>query len=304
VNKIFTPDNDYAEKIKHTIEPSVTIDYTTAVPEFDRIIQWESIDSIVGGTTRVTYGLTNRLYAKRKRDGQVQPSREILNIGLVQSYYSNARASQFDPRYSTSFTGARPFKFSPIALTTRVAATDQLNATLRAEWDAQFGFLRSITAGSTYASGSWLYTSASWTLTRSFTAGGVVVPGSLAIPRLVPPDLLVPALFVSRSLTSSDTTGTVNHFLNASANLRLAQNKYGGHYTFNYDVAKAQFVQQRFTAYYNAQCCGFAVEYQAFNFGTLPGVPVPEDHRINFSFTLAGIGSFSNFFGALSGAPR
>jgi hypothetical protein len=31
--------------------------------------------------------------------------------------------------------------------------------------------------------------------------------------------------------------------------------------------------------------------------------PVVEDRRFNFSFTLAGIGSFSNFFGALGGAP-
>jgi hypothetical protein len=29
--------------------------------------------------------------------------------------------------------------------------------------------------------------------------------------------------------------------------------------------------------------------------------PVPSDRRFNISFTLAGVGSFSNFFGALTG---
>ena len=56
-------------------------------------------------------------------------------------------------------------------------------------------------------------------------------------------------------------------------------------------------------AYYNAQCCGFSVEYQMFDLSRVSGAPVTEDRRFNFSFSLAGIGSFSNFFGALGGAP-
>ncbi len=304
VSRIFAPDNAYAEKLKHTIEPSVTIDYTTPVPEFDRIIQWETIDGIVGGTTRVTYGLSNRLYAKRKRDGQVLPSGEIVNVSLTQSYYTNAQASQFDAQYSTSFTGAKPFNFSPIALVGRVAATDRMNATVRAEWDAQFGFLRSITAGSSYSAGNWLSTSANWSLTRTGGAAGTASLFGQALARVLT-EPAGPSIGASlRSLAFATGPVAVSHFLSASATARLAQNKYGANYSFNYDAAKKAFVQQRFTAYYNAQCCGFAVEYQAFNFGNLPNVRVPEDHRLNFSFTLAGIGSFSNFFGALSGAPR
>ena len=302
VTRVFTPDNDYAEKIKHTVEPSVTLDYTTAVPQFTRIIQWETIDGIVGGSTRITYGLSNRLYAKLKREGQVQQSREIVNVSLTQSYYSNTRASQFDPQYSSSFTGAKPFKFSPIALVGRVAATDEMNATVRAEWDTQFGFLRTVTAGASYSAGGWLSMSANWNLTRSEGAGGAAsLVGQALVRALTQPAEPGGSL---RSLALAPRPGTVSHFLNANANVRLAQNKYGANYSFNYDAAKKALVQERFTAYYNLQCCGFAVEYQAFNFGNLPGVPVPEDHRLNFSFTLAGVGSFSNFFGALSGAPR
>jgi hypothetical protein len=54
--------------------------------------------------------------------------------------------------------------------------------------------------------------------------------------------------------------------------------------------------------YYNAQCCGFAIEYQQFDLsGFNTTAPVQKDQRWNFSITLAGIGSFSNFFGAMSG---
>jgi LPS-assembly protein len=274
VSRIFNPDNGYAEKIKHTIEPSVTVNYTTAVPEFDRIVQWEAVDGIVGGTTRIAYGVSNKLYAKRKRDGTVLPSREILSVGIGQTYYSNERASQFDPSYATSFTNSRPNKFSPVALTARGAPTDEINATFRAEFDSRSRILRSVAANGNYTAGSWLNASAGWSLTRSIATTGLLNPGA------------------------------ASQFLNGAANVRLAENRYGGNYSFNYDFAQKSFVQQRITAYYNMQCCGFAVEYQTFNFGNLAGAPVPEDHRLNFSFTLAGIGSFSNFFGALSGAPR
>jgi hypothetical protein len=59
--------------------------------------------------------------------------------------------------------------------------------------------------------------------------------------------------------------------------------------------------------YYNAQCCGFGIEYQAYNFAGLRGVRLPfsYDRRVNVSFTLAGLGTFSNVLGAFGvGAER
>ena len=77
----------------------------------------------------------------------------------------------------------------------------------------------------------------------------------------------------------------------------------GGVYTFNYDVLRSTMLNQRVTGFYNAQCCGIAIEYMTYNFaGT--SVPVPADHRFFISFTLAGLGNFSPLNGALSGVPR
>ena len=100
--------------------------------------------------------------------------------------------------------------------------------------------------------------------------------------------------------------------------MHLAQSHYGGTYSFNYDFTRPSagvpvgvtpprrgFLQQRLIAFYNAQCCGFAVEYQVINNSGLSiGTLIPRDRRLNFSFTLAGLGTFSNFFGALGGASR
>jgi hypothetical protein len=44
------------------------------------------------------------------------------------------------------------------------------------------------------------------------------------------------------------------------------------------------------------------VEYQEYNFGNFGGGSAfPKDRRFNFGFTLAGVGTFSNFFGNFGG---
>jgi hypothetical protein len=42
-------------------------------------------------------------------------------------------------------------------------------------------------------------------------------------------------------------------------------------------------------------------EVQKYNYFVGSGIPVPSDTRFNFSFVLAGLGTFSNFFGAFGG---
>ena len=95
---------------------------------------------------------------------------------------------------------------------------------------------------------------------------------------------------------------SASHYLNASTVIRKPGNAFSTTYAFNLDVKTKDFLNQRLIAHYNSQCCGIAVEYQKFNFGTRAGaVGVPRDHRFNLSFTLAGIGTFSDLFGAFGG---
>ena len=64
----------------------------------------------------------------------------------------------------------------------------------------------------------------------------------------------------------------------------------------------AYIVSQTGMLSYMAQCCGVQVEFQKFNFPN--GYRIPNDRRVNFSFVLAGLGTFSNFFGAFGGTAR
>jgi hypothetical protein len=75
-----------------------------------------------------------------------------------------------------------------------------------------------------------------------------------------------------------------------------------GAVSFNYDIATSTLINQRYVGSYNAQCCGIQFEYQSFNYPNTSQFLLPKDRRFNMSFTLAGVGSFSNFFGAFGGS--
>jgi len=78
----------------------------------------------------------------------------------------------------------------------------------------------------------------------------------------------------------------------------------GGTYSFDYDFGRGVMVQQKIQGYYNAQCCGLIIEFQQANYPNLFNpLLIPQDRRFNISFSLGGIGTFSNFLGALAGQP-
>ena len=102
--------------------------------------------------------------------------------------------------------------------------------------------------------------------------------------------------------TSTGIVTNANNFVQSQAELKLKQSRFGGLITFQYDISKSILVNQRYVAFYNAQCCGVSFEYQAFNYpDNSSAFLLPKDRRFNMSFTLAGVGSFSNFFGAFGG---
>ena len=270
-NRIWnTPGNGYAEKFKHVIEPTLTIQRVTAIDNQARIVKLEGSDFTVGSVTRFAYGLANRLYAKKGT------AREILSVGLSQSYFTNAEASRYDTQNQSGFGNTAPTHFNPVALQVRGAPTDRLQGEFRTDWDPTVHTLRTLAASGSFSTGAWLQTSAGWSRRRY-------------IPKL----------------TGFDNPLTATNYLNASANISRPGGHLGGAYSMNYDLRRDTFLQQRYTAYYNAQCCGIAIEYQTFNLeGSFAGLGIAQDRRFNLSFTLAGVGTFSNLFGAFGGQSR
>jgi hypothetical protein len=167
-----------------------------------------------------------------------------------------------------------PSKFSPVALDIRGVPTNDLTASVHAEFDPTYRSLRTISANGQYNWSNQVQTSFGWSKRG-----------------------LIP------QLPGFDNTAFLDQSINSLTTVRTRDSKYGTTYSWNYDVLHSTMLQQRITAFYNAQCCGVAFEYQAYHF-IYTGAPIPADHRFFMSFTLAGLGNFSPFNGALSGVPR
>jgi hypothetical protein len=155
---------------------------------------------------------------------------------------------------------------------------------VNAEFDEHYHKLRQISAQATYTWTNRLQTTEGWSK-RGYIEGltgfddcRTNVPGCL-------PTVL-------------------DQFFNASVNAHTKDNRVGTLYSFNYDVANHNMVQQQISIFYNSQCCGIAMQYQTYNYGAQSLSFIPADHRFFLSFTLAGLGNFSPFNGAMSGVPR
>ena len=256
-----------AERYKHVIEPSFNYQQTTPIENFRRTpILSNYTDFVIGGAGRITYGLTNRLLRReRPREGAAAGAREFLSIGVQQTYYSDNEASRYDPTYASSITTRRPVDLSPVALTVRYSPTLSTTAQMRLEHDVSGGGLQSLSAsGNVYA-------------------GRQSVTASISRRRF-------------EGVANADT------YLSAGGSASSLEGRVTGTYSLSWDISRSYIVSQTLSAAYFAQCCGFGVEFQNYNFPQLStSFPIPNDRRLNFSFTLAGLGTFSNFFGAFGG---
>jgi LPS-assembly protein len=277
-NRIWdTPENGYAEKFKHTVEPTVTLSQTSAINNFNNIIKIDNVDNYVGGVTQITYGVNNRFYAKRSTaPGLRSQATEILDVSISQSHYSNSQAAYYDPQYSTASSTTAVSNFSPISIVARAMPTSVFNANLNIDIDSRYLKMRQLSASGTYNWASRLQTNLGWSKQG----------------------------YIPQLSGYADLTNLVNT-VNGGANFHTRDSHYGTIYNFTFDVTHSLMLQQSISAFYNSQCCGVAFQYQSFNYGGVTaGLPVPADHRFFLSFTLAGLGNFSPFNGAMSGIPR
>ena len=272
VGPVFTriwhrPNSRFAERIKHVIEPSVTFTRVSLVENYVQIPKYETDDFQRGGTFNTDYALTTRFLIKP--GGERSVSRELLRVHIRQTHYSNALAGTTDPSYNSGFLNRAPSSFSPVRLTATVNPAEGSSANLVVEYDPRISAIGTISAGGTVQR------------------------------RLID----ATALYSRSRVQEVGTTFRTDNFIQAGVNLRTPRNSLGGNYNFHYDITNSKLIQQRILGYYNAQCCGVSAEYQVFNYGIVFNPSVPQDRRFNISFTLAGIGTFSNFLGALTGQP-
>jgi hypothetical protein len=260
-----TPASARSQRMKHVIEPTFTVDYFTDVTNYKATpVLSDATDRVIGGMAQYTYGLNNRLfYRTRPAEGaRSSITREFVTIGLQQTYYTKPEASLTDAQYTSSRPKA--VAFSPVALTTRFSPSTAIDANSRVEYDVSGNGLQLFSVGSSLSGGG---SSSNVTFSRT---------------RVTP-------------LTEPSS------YLSASTSLNFRQSRFRSLYSLSWDIARGYIVSQRASQSYLAQCCGFEIEFQNFNYRGAIASPISADRRMNFSFILAGLGTFSNFFGAFGG---
>jgi len=265
-----TPESTVTERMKHVIEPTFAVDYTTEfanqlnVPKTN-----DAADYVVGGSARVTYGITNRLFYRGRPTEEVKgQTREFVTVGVQQTYYTNPNASLYDTSYVSYSGRPKAVALSPIAVTARFSPTVAFDANGRVEYDVNGYGMQSLSTG-----------------------------GSLnVLPRAV--------ANLTFSRTRSTPSSTPNSFLTGSTSGRMRDGRLTGQYLLSWDLARGYIVNQGVSTTYMAQCCGIQFEFQKFNYepSTIASPSLPADRRFNVSIVLAGLGSISNFFGAFGGS--
>jgi LPS-assembly protein len=89
-------------------------------------------------------------------------------------------------------------------------------------------------------------------------------------------------------------------FVSGGTTLRWLDSRATLAYSVYWNITQSSIQSQHIALNYLAQCCGIQVELQKYNYSS--SLPLPSDTRFNFGFVLAGLGTFSNFFGAFGGA--
>jgi LPS-assembly protein len=264
--RIWTPkESGYAERYKHLIEPRVSFRWLSPFDRYADVVVIDSgVDNAPSGTMTMDYSLTNRLLARRKMAAGPGIVREVFAVTIQQSRYSDLKAAAVDANYPAPTASL----YSPLRISATVTPTDTLSGNFQTYIDPKFKKPQTFAASGTITRGTTRAT-AIWSKTQ-------FIPGS---PIYGFPD-------------------STAHSLSGTVTVRPHNGRFGGTYLANFDLKQKDFVQQRIVGSYSAQCCGVTVDYQtvtARRFGTFN---YPANRTFGISFSLAGIGSFSNPFGS------
>jgi LPS-assembly protein len=262
-----TPGSGFSERMKHLIEPTFALEYIPTIRNAQQVLVLsDSSDQVPGGATRFTYGVNNRLLARtRTGDGSAGTTVQFLTVGVQQTYYATERASINDTQYVSNNFRSGTVDLSDIALTIKVTPSGRFDSTTRLEYGVDGGGLHVVTTGTTARLGD----------------------GSTS---------------VSYSRYRRSATAKPESSLTWGTSVGLLDGRTKGSYTFTWDIARSTVLNQNIGMSYLAQCCGLQAEFQKFSFPqSSAAFPIPSDRRFNISFVLAGLGTFSNFFGAFGG---
>jgi LPS-assembly protein len=271
----------FGRTVKHSIEPHFTYRLVNGVDSFNNVLRFDERD-ILSDTSEMEYGLTQRLFLKRKDAKPCDPApdkkcdngpQEFVSWEVVQRYY-------FDPDFGGALvTGKRnvltsteqltglafltsPRNYSPVISKLRVRATSDTDVSWQLDYDTKIGKVNGSTVFVNHRIGD-------------FFIGGshafMLNPGETLVTSAVP------SPFQFNQFRVLAGYGGPNHRGLSSA------------IAIGFDDTREFLQYASFQNSYNWDCCGLSMEYRRFALGT-----VRNENQFRFAFTLANIGTFGN----------
>jgi LPS-assembly protein len=269
VGPVFTriwdrPGGVFAERLKHVIEPAFRIDMTSQIDDYRSTpVVGDQSEFVVGGAVDFTYGITNRFLARGRPTGQTTGRGQTREF-LTVGLQQTVYSNPESARYDSTYQST--FGYARAVDISPLALTARVSPSFAL--DGNFRVEYDVTG-----------------LGLALLSAG----GSINRPA------------TSVSLNYSKRSADNSDFLSGATTMRWLDGRATGTYALSWDIGRAYIVSQSIIGSYLAQCCGLQVELQKFNYPESSGIPIASDTRFNFGFILAGLGTFSNFFGAFGG---
>ena len=256
-------------KWEHAIEPYVVYRYVTGVNDFERFERFDE-DETLTDTNEVEYGITQRLFRRRKSGG----SEEFITWRLVQKYF-------FDPTFGGALVSGQPNVFQTLDALTPFAFADTprrfspIVSDLRVDpgkhFDTQF------------------------IVNYDPVRNRLTAIGTLLKLKPYRESFLTLAHFSTLNLPLNPSPPPLN-FQQRSNQVRALfgygdMNRHGWNAELgaSYDFTQQAFQNQIVEVTYNGDCCGLGFEYRRFSFGT-----IRNENQYSIVFRIANLGSAGN----------
>ncbi|MFN6963211.1 MAG: LPS-assembly protein LptD [Pyrinomonadaceae bacterium] len=287
-------------RFRHVIEPFVTYRFIKGIDNFNRIIRFDSLDTITD-TNEIEYGVTNRIYTRRYAEAVTDEAQkrlqtlpadqrsplaaqpyEIFSLTVRGKYFFDktfggalvpGRRNQIEPVTALTFYtfGGVPRRFSPLSIDASYRPQRTVVVNSRMDVGVVGDGIRAASAAIGYDT-KLLKVFQTFYYTRAVT--------------------LIPSLARYADAAGKEA-GTLRGSQWSPSVFMGSRDKgwYGGtSLFFDFENRRAArlspLISSLYTLGYAYDCCSLALQYYTFNVGAR------NENRVVFSFRLNGIGSF------------
>ncbi len=247
---------------KHVVEPILTYRRIHGIDHLQETIRFDDNDAIAD-TNEVEYGLVNRFYRSHETKTGGTEDYEFLSLTLMQKYY-------FDPTFGGAFRVGDSNMFYPLDTLTGFSQMGTVHNLAPTSMIARVTPLSGI---------SWDVRADYDTKVRRFRDGSVSTfwqQGKIFV-----------AGTYFRTQALEPGTFDANH-IQTQVGYGSPKDGFSGSLTMSYNIKTRSLLTSQARLNYMWDCCGLGLEFQQYDLG------LRNETRINFSFTLKGIGSFGN----------